>query len=80
MGARSLSPNRLMSGVNDQTASLLPRGRIKCRGSHQLHLHLASDRALDDDLFANVAAHMWACNYGIGLFEVRVGTTGSTTT
>lgn len=41
--------------------------------SHHLHLHLASDRALDDDLFANVAAHMWACKYGIGLFEDRGG-------
>jgi hypothetical protein len=40
---------------------------------HHLHLHLASDRALDDDLFANVAAHMWACKYGIGLFEDRGG-------
>jgi len=42
-------------------------------GSHNLHLHLASDRVLDDDLFANVAAHMWACKYGIGLFEDRAG-------
>ncbi len=42
-------------------------------GSHDLHLHLASDRVLDDDLFANVAAHMWACKYGIGLFEDRTG-------
>jgi hypothetical protein len=32
---------------------------------------LASDRSLDDDLLGNVAAHMWACQYGIGLFENR---------
>ena len=42
-------------------------------GSHNLHLHLASDRLFDDDLFAIVAAHMWACKYGIGLFEDRAG-------
>jgi len=41
--------------------------------SHHLHLHLASDEILDEDLFANVAAHMWACKYGIGLFEDRHG-------
>jgi len=41
--------------------------------SHGLHLHLASDRAADDELFGNVAAHMWACKYGIGLFETRFG-------
>jgi hypothetical protein len=40
---------------------------------HGLHLHLASDRAADDELFGNVAAHMWACKYGVGLFETRYG-------
>lgn len=38
---------------------------------HGLHLHLASDRQADDELFGNIAAHMWACKYGIGLFETR---------
>jgi hypothetical protein len=37
-------------------------------------LHLASDRSADDELFGNIAAHMWACRYGIGLFETRFGT------
>jgi hypothetical protein len=40
-------------------------------GQHGLHLHLASDRQADDELFGNIAAHMWACRYGIGLFETR---------
>jgi hypothetical protein len=40
---------------------------------HGLQLHLASDRVADDELFGNVAAHMWACKYGIGLFETRFG-------
>jgi hypothetical protein len=37
-----------------------------------LHLHLASDRFIDDDLWANIAGYMWACRYGIALFEDRV--------
>jgi len=41
--------------------------------SHGLRMHLASDRQLSDDLYGNVAAHMWACQYGIGLFEDRLG-------
>jgi hypothetical protein len=41
--------------------------------SHGLHLHLASDRQADDELFGNIAAHMWACKYGIALFETRFG-------
>jgi hypothetical protein len=39
--------------------------------SHGLTLHLASDRVIDEDLLANVAAHMWACQYGVALFEDR---------
>jgi hypothetical protein len=42
-------------------------------GAHGLVLHLASDRAADDELFGNVAAHIWACKYGVGLFETRYG-------
>jgi hypothetical protein len=40
---------------------------------HGLTLHLASDRQIADDLWGNVAAHAWACRYGIGLVEDRVG-------
>jgi hypothetical protein len=46
--------------------------RDACK-SHGLQLHLASDRAIDDDLWTNVAAHMWASRYGIAFFEDRVG-------
>lgn len=38
---------------------------------HGLSFHLASDRALTEDLWANVTAHMWACRYGIAFFENR---------
>lgn len=39
---------------------------------HGLTLHLASDRTADDELFGNVAGHMWACRYGIAFLETRV--------
>lgn len=37
-----------------------------------LEFHLASDRAISDDLWTNVTAHMWACHYGVAFFEDRV--------
>lgn len=40
---------------------------------HGLHLLLASDRTVDDELFGNIAGHMWAAKYGIGLLETRFG-------
>jgi hypothetical protein len=41
--------------------------------AHALKLHVASDRQAEDDLFGNVGAHMWACQYGLGLLENRLG-------
>lgn len=41
-------------------------------GLHGLTLHLASDRTLDEDLYGNIAAHMWACRFGVALFEDRL--------
>jgi hypothetical protein len=41
--------------------------------SHGLEFHLASDRAFSDDLWTNVAGHMWASTYGIAFFENRRG-------
>lgn len=38
-----------------------------------LHLHLASDQIVDDDLLGNVGAYMWACRYGLGIIEDRLG-------
>lgn len=40
---------------------------------HGLRFLLASQRALVDDLWGNVAAHMWSSNYGIAFFEDRRG-------
>jgi hypothetical protein len=41
--------------------------------SHGLKLHLASDAHIEDDLWSNVAAYLWACRYGLAFFENRVG-------
>lgn len=53
-----------------QSVIAAARTGLSTRG---LHMHLASDRQADDELFGNIAAHMWACKYGIGLFETRFG-------
>lgn len=42
-------------------------------GRFGLTVHLASDRLIDDDLMGNVGAYMWACQYGLGIIEDRVG-------
>jgi hypothetical protein len=41
--------------------------------AHGMMLHVASDAQRQDDLFGNVGAYMWACQYGIGLLENRQG-------
>jgi hypothetical protein len=56
----------------DPVREILPAARDALR-SHGLTLHLASDRQLDSDLFGNIAAHMWACRFGLALFENRLG-------
>lgn len=38
-----------------------------------LDLHLASDRTVEDLLFGNIAAAMWASRFGIAIFEDRRG-------
>ena len=54
----------------DPVAGALDVAREVCR-LHGLEFHLASDRAIHDDLWSNVAAHMWASRYGIAFFEDR---------
>lgn len=56
----------------DPLAGALEVARRAC-ANHGLEFHLASDRMIVDDLWANVAAHMWACRYGIAFFEDRKG-------
>lgn len=59
------------AGDSDPVGKALSTAREVCR-RHGLDFHLASDRAMHDDLWTNVTAHMWASRYGIGLFEDRV--------
>jgi hypothetical protein len=40
---------------------------------HGLEFHLASEGAIHDDLWPNVAGYMWASKYGIAFFEDRAG-------
>lgn len=54
----------------DPIAPALERAAEVC-GRHGLVFHLASDRSIVDDLWPNVAAHMWGCRYGIAFFEAR---------
>lgn len=54
----------------DPIAQALEVARTAC-AAHGLEFHLASDRAMSDDLWSNVAAHMWASRYGIAFFEDR---------
>lgn len=54
--------------VIDPVAPAIEVARKAC-AAHGLSFHLASDRAILDDLWSNVAAHMWASHYGIAFFE-----------
>ena len=64
------------TGQDDRAADPVDAALRIARGvceEHGLEFHLASDRALNDDLWKNVAAHMWASQYGIAFFEDRAG-------
>lgn len=65
-------PEEDETGDPDPVAAVLGTARDVC-AAHALEFHLASDRAMHDDLWANVAAHMWASKYGIAFFEDRRG-------
>jgi hypothetical protein len=65
-------PDEQDSGDRDPMPATLAVARAACR-DHGLEFHLASDRAMVDDLWANVTAHMWGSRYGIGVFEDRRG-------
>lgn len=56
----------------DPLKPVLDAAREVC-AKHGLEFHLASDRDIEDDLWQNVAAHMWASRYGIAFFEDRRG-------
>lgn len=59
------------AGTADPVGRALAVIRDAC-AAKGLEFHLASDRAISDDLWTNVTAHMWASRYGVALFEDRV--------
>lgn len=63
-------PDESGDGPPDPVRQAIDVVREACR-LHGLEMHLASDRAIDDDLWTNVAAHMWASRYGVAFFEDR---------
>lgn len=58
--------------IPDPVAAAIEVARFEL-GKYGLHLHLASDAAVEDDLMGNVGAYMWACRYGLGFIEDRIG-------
>jgi len=65
-------PADLPDDVVDPVAPALDCAREVCK-MHGLTFHLASDRMIVDDLWANVMAHIWASQYGVAFFEEREG-------
>lgn len=59
------------AGTADPVGRALEVAREVCE-ENGLTFHLASDRAIVDDVWANVMAHMWGSRYGIGFFENRL--------
>jgi hypothetical protein len=65
-------PGKAGKGKKDPLAPALDAAKNVCE-KHGLVFHLASDRNIVDDLWPNVAAHMWGCRFGIGFFESVTG-------
>jgi hypothetical protein len=59
------------AGTKDPVGRALAVARETC-DEFGLEFHLASDRAITDDVWSNVMAHMWGSRYGIGFFEDSV--------
>lgn len=59
------------AGSTDPVGRALGVAREVCE-DYGLQFHHASDRAITDDVWSNVMAHMWGSRYGIGFFEDRV--------
>jgi hypothetical protein len=63
-------PSEKPATESDPIAEVLEAARAAC-ARMGLVFHLASDRSIVDDLWSNVAAHIWGCRYGIAFFEER---------
>jgi hypothetical protein len=60
------------SGNLDPIAPAVETAREVCQ-AHGLTFHLASDRKIVDDLWPNVAAHLWGSQYAVAFYEDRTG-------
>lgn len=56
----------------DPIAPAIGAARDACR-AHGLEFHLASDRKIMDDLWPNVAAHLWGSQHAVAFYENRTG-------
>jgi hypothetical protein len=65
-------PRSTAAAEPDPIAPALKVARKACE-RHGLEFHLASDRKIVDDLWPNVAAHLWGSQYSIAFFEDRSG-------
>ncbi len=65
-------PDKEEENLPDPVASAIEIAR-SVLARHGLHMHLASDRQIDDELWGNVAAHAWASSFGLALFEDLAG-------
>ena len=69
-GMTRFPETRPEGGQPDPVQPALRVAREVC-AAHGLTFHLASDRALSDDLWTNVVSFMWASKFGIAFFEDR---------
>jgi hypothetical protein len=58
------------AGDVDPVADAIPVLR-NVASHHGMTLHTAADRQIEDDIWGNVGGYIWACRYGIGMFETR---------
>jgi hypothetical protein len=59
-------------GKLDPIAPAIEIARQVC-SAHGLEFHLASDRKIVDDLWPNVAAHLWGSQFAVAFYEERTG-------
>ena len=64
---------RFPKGTEDDHLAAAIESASRTLKSHGLELHRADGTTTVDDLHGNVAAHMWACMYGIAFFEIPLG-------
>jgi hypothetical protein len=57
--------------ADDPISTIIDLARSTLR-EHRLTLHRADERLVGDEMWENIGAYMWACRYGVALFEDRV--------